>query len=389
MELEIHGKVAPGFETVLEAFKEAFADKPKMGAALSVHHDGAHVVDLWAGLSREDPDESWQEDTLGVIFSCTKGLVSILAAQLVQSGQLSYEDKVVEYWPEFGVNGKQDVTVAELLSHRAGLSAPRKWLTIDQVLNWDFMVDTLAKQEPLWEPGTGHGYHALTHGWLNGEVLRRVSGKTVGELFQENIAIPLGVDAFIGLPTELQDKGVQLTVGSSLRELTLQQEVERNPSFVDWGFRAMTLGGAFSPELVEPGLGFNSPEVREAEIPGAGGMASARALSAIWSSLIAETDGVRLLSDQMVEVSTTCQSEGEPVWDVPQPWPRYGMGFQLDSEARRYMGPRGFGHDGAGGQVSFADPDSKVGFAFITNQMEAIGDVRATRIIDALKAAIN
>ncbi len=384
----IHGSVALGFEPVRSAFEAAFADKPSMGAAVAIRHHGKVVVDLWGGVADERTREPWADDTLSVIFSCTKGLVSILAARLVQEGRLDYEALVTDYWPEFGAAGKGGVRVKELLSHRSGLSAPRVPLTSVDILDWDHVVGELAAQEPLWEPGTGYAYHAITHGWLAGEVIRRVTGRSVGQYFAELISTPLDLDAWIGLPPALHDRVAHMQVGSTLAQLTKQLEAARTPGRIDWSHEAMTLGGAFTPELITQSGGFNSPAIQAAEIPGAGGIATARSLAAAWSATIVETEGVRLLDDAVIAEATRVQTEGAPVWDVPGPWPRWGMGFQLDSEPRRYLGPSGFGHDGAGGQCAFADPEFGVGFAFLTNQMEAIDDLRATRIVDALRTVL-
>ena len=384
----INGTVAPGFEPVLEAFKLAFTDKPNMGAALAIRHEGQQVVDLWGGVEDERTHEPWQEDTLGVGFSCTKGLVSILAARLVQEGRLDYDALVTDYWPEFGAEGKQDVRVRDLLSHRSGVSAPRVQLGREDVLDWSRVVSALAAQKPLWQPGTGYAYHAITHGWLVGEVIRRITGRSVGQYFAELVTTPLRAEAWIGLPAALHDRVAHMHVGATLAELVRQQAEARVSGATDWSLQAMTLGGAFTPELITEHGGFNDPALQSAEIPGAGGIATARALASIWSSTIVETDGVRLLDGGTIARATQVQSEGPPVWDVPGPWPRWGMGFQIDSEPRRYLGASGFGHDGAGGQCAFADPEFGVGFAFLTNQMEAIDDVRATRIVDALREVL-
>ena len=386
----IDGTVASGFESVRDAFEAAFERQPDMGAALAVRHHGVQVVDLWGSVADERSRRAWQGDTPSVVFSCTKGLVSILAARLVQEGRLDYDAPVAEYWPEFAQTGKEAVLVRHLLSHRSGVSAPRELLTTEQILDWEFVTARLAAQEPLWQPGTGYAYHAITHGWLAGEVIRRITGRTVGEHFAETVARPLGVEAWIGMPAAELDRVAHMQVGSSLAELTRVQAAARTPGVVDWSERAMTLGGALAPELIGPAEdeGFNSPAVQQAEIPGAGGIATARALAAIWSATFTETDGIRLLDDATLDLATSLQSEGPPVWDVPGPWPRWGVGLQLDSEARRYLTASGYGHDGAGGQSAFADPASGIGFAFITNRMEAIDDVRATRVIDALRASL-
>jgi CubicO group peptidase (beta-lactamase class C family) len=382
------GDIAPGFEAVGEAFALAFEGAPWMGAALAVRVDGEPVVDVWGGVADSGDSDAWERDTATVVFSCTKGLMSILAARLVQEGRLDYDAPVADYWPEFAQAGKGDVLVRHVLAHRAGLSAPRVDLAPADILDWSRMTGLLAAQEPLWEPGTGYVYHAITHGWLVGEVVRRVTGVDVSAYFAQTVAEPLGADTWIGLPAAEAGRVAESQVGSSLAALTAQQAAARTPGTIDWNERAMTLGGALPHELVAPGVGFNAPEVRAATIPGAGGISTARGLAAIWSSTVAVTDGVRTLDDAVLDTALRVQSEGVPVFPVPGPWPRWAMGFQLDSEARRYLGPHSFGHDGAGGQVAFADRESRVGFAFVTNQMEAIDDVRATRMIDALRSAL-
>ena len=390
MSVDISGWVEPGFEGVADAFREAFRDQPAMGAALAIRQSGRPVVDMWGGTADDRTGDAWLAQTPSVIFSCTKGLMSILAARLVQEGRLDYEKPVAHYWPEFADAGKGQVLVRHLLSHRAGLSAPREPLTTADIVDWETVVTRLAAQEPLWEPGSAYAYHAITHGWLIGEVIRRVTGLSVGRYFAHLVAQPLEVDAWIGVPTDVVDRVAHMTVGPSLARLTEQQAAARAPGVRDWSEWAMTLGGALAPELIGPGEaeGFNDPVVQAAEIPGAGGIATARALATIWSATVVDTAGVRLLEPGVVETATAPQSEGAPVWDVPGPWPRWGAGFQLDSEARRFLSPTSFGHDGAGGQSAFADTDSGIGFAFLTNRMEAIDDHRATRIIDALREVV-
>ena len=383
-----HGTTAAGFERVRDAFDAGFDGKPDMGAALAIRHRGELVVDLWGGPRDERTRAPWEEATPSVIFSCTKGLVSVLAARLVQEGRLDYQAPVAQYWPEFAAAGKETVRVKDLLAHRSGLSAPREPLTVEQIIDWPVVVGQLAAQEPLWEPDTGYAYHAITHGWLAGEVIRRVTGMSVGAYFAQLIE-PLHVDAWIGIPPGVHARVAHMQVGPTLAQLTAQQAAARTPGVTDWSEIAMTLGGALAPELITADEGFNDPRVQAAEIPGAGGISTARALATIWSATVVETEGVRLLGSEVLGTATLVQSEGPPVWEVPGPWPRWGMGFQLDSEARRFLTSTSFGHDGAGGQSAFADPDAQVGFAYLTNQMEAIDDQRATRVIDALRESLS
>ena len=385
MTVDIHGAVEPDFVVIEKAFADAFAGRPLMGAALAIRHHGRTVVDLWGGFGDPGTLSLWQEHTATVIFSCTKGLLALLAARLVQEGRLDYDAPVTDYWPEFGAAGKHNVTVTELLAHRAGLSAPRESLTVDDIVDWPRMTATLAQQAPLWQPGSAHAYHAITYGWLVGELIRRVTGENVGAYFQQVVAAPLHQDAWIGLPAHARDQVASVSVDATLRALIDGEAAHRDVSSPDWGEKAMTLGGALPPALVGERTGFNDPRIQAAEVPGAGGIATARALASIWSSAIATTDGVRLLNADTVREATRVQTEGSPIFGSPGPWPRWGRGFQLDSQTRRYLTASGFGHDGAGGQVGFADPDTGIGFAFLTNQMEGREDTRATHIIDILR----
>lgn len=382
--MRVEGTYEPGWERVRGAFVLAFETYPLMGGSLAVMHKGRLVVDLWGGLADARSSQPWQRDTLSVIFSCTKGLMSLLAAHLVQEGALDYEELVTTYWPEYGRAGKSRTRVKHLLSHRAGLSAPREAMTFEDILDWDRAVEHLAAQEPLWIPGDGWAYHAITHGWLTGEILRRVGGASVGELFRTMVA-DLAPDTWIGLPLSEHPRVAHLTVDPALRELSAMLREQSGP---DWPLRAMTLGGAFPIELVgDDDVGFNDPRVHSAQIPGAAGIGTARDLAKIWSASVTETQGKRLIDPGALKVALAVQSEGKPVFPVPGPWPRWGMGFQLDSMARRYLTERSFGHDGAGGQVTFADPVHELGLAFITNWM-AVEDHRATRIIDAVRESV-
>ena len=385
IEVEVHGSVEPGFEPVADAFASAFADRPTMGAALHVTLGGQSIIDLWAGVADERTRRPWVEDTPSVVFSCTKGLMSILIARLVQDGRLDYDAPVARYWPEFAQAGKADITVGQALAHQAGLSAPRENLTEDDIVDWDRMVAVLAAQEPLWPIGTGYAYHALTHGWLTGELVRRSTGKSAGTYFRELIADPLEADAWIGLPDAQAARPAHLQVSAPLSALWADEARKPAPN---WPYKAMTLGNALPADLVTDEGGFNRQRIRAAEIPGAGGVATARALAMIWSATVVPTQGIRLIDDAVIATATRTQSEGVSVFGGDPPYSRWGYGFQLDSEARRYLGDGCFGHDGAGGQVGFADPMRQIGFGFVTNWMMGPEDQRATGIISALRKVL-
>ena len=381
----VNGRVASGFEPVRDAFAAAFAGRPTMGAALAVRQDGHEVVNLWGGVSDERNGTPWMPQTASVIFSCTKGLVSLVCAQLVEEGRLDYDEKVARYWPEFGQNGKDGVTVRQLLAHQAGLSAPRADLGFEDILDWDSVTGQLERQVPLWPPGTGYAYHALTHGWLAGELVRRITGVSVGTQFARAVAGPLAADAWIGLPESHGAPVAHLQVAPDLAGLWDAEAANDRPDAPNWPYRAMTLGHALPAALVTSDGGFNDRRLQAAEVPGAGGIATASALAAIWSAAVTPTQGVQLLQPATLQRATVTVTEGAPVFAAAPPYARWGMGFQLDSEARRYLTARSFGHEGAGGQSAFADPVHRVGFAFVTNWMEAGEDTRATAIIDALR----
>ena len=383
----IEGQVADGFGAVHDAFRSVVHADTTTGAALSIWRHGQLVVDLAGGIAQPRSERRWTLETPSVIFSCTKGLMSILLARLVQEGRLDYDAPVAQYWPEYASAGKERTRVSAALSHRAGLSAPRTDWTLQDILEWPRATSLLAQEQPLFEPGSAWSYHAITHGWLTGELVRRATGLMPGRYFAAAVTEPLGARAWLGLPDTEQDVVTHMQVGETLADLVSEQRAAYESGASVWPYRAMTLGGALPLELVGDDQGFNRADVRAAQIPGAGAVSTANSLAKIWSAVVVETEGVRLLQDEALDRAVQVQSEGPPYFATPGPWPRWGMGFQLDSEARRYLGPSSLGHDGAGGQVAFADRDSEIGFAFLTNRMEAVDD-RANRIIEALAVSV-
>lgn len=382
---DVHGSIDERFLPVRNAFQTAFQGRPQMGAALAVHFKGELVVDLWGGLADARSSAPWTRATSTVVFSCTKGIMSILVARLVESGRLDYDMPLTDLWPEFGAHGKAGVTIGDSLSHRAGVSAPRRPVDLEEALDWATMTRLIAEQEPLWEPGSGYGYHALTHGWLSGEIIRRVTGRSPGEYLADTLADPLAADLRLGVPADQQAGIAHLEAAESLSESVRAQQAARRPGREDWPGVALTLGQAFPQELVGPDAGFNRADVRAAEWPGAGAVATARGLSAAWSSVVHDTAATRRLDPTVLKRATEVRSEGAPVFPAPAPWPRWGAGFQLDSGSRRYISADGFGHDGAGGQVAFAEPVLDLSVAFLTNWMEAGDDPRGREIINVLR----
>lgn len=384
---EVSGEVAAGYDAVADAFAASFASdyaELKTGGTLAVYLHGEKIVDLWGGLADARTGRPWAENTPAVVFSSTKGAISLLLARLVQEGKLDYEAKVTDYWPEFGQGGKHDILVRQLLSHQAGLSTTRRALTFEEALDWPTVIAALEAQEPFWTPGEGYVYHALTFGWLAGELVHRASGQPVDQYLRTLVTGPLGAEFWIGAPAD-----------AIARVAFIQAQDDPSGAHIippdgdDWPERGITLGGAFPYQLATPDGGFNHPRVQAGLVPGANGVGTARALAQLWSAAVVDTDGVQhLLDPTVIAEATAVQSQGSPRIPSPPPHQRWGMGFMLDSAARPFLGPHSFGHDGAGGQVAFADPDTGLGFAYLTNYMPTTLFDRGTSIVDALRRAL-
>lgn len=378
---EFDGYIHPDFSQFEGLFANSLSETPIGGAAFSLRVDGEEVVNLWGGNASQDTP--WTQNTSSVIFSCTKGLVSLLAAKLVTEGKLELDLPVAHYWPEFAQNGKERITVRQAMSHHAGLSALRYPIEKADVLDWSRMVHHLEVAEPLFPADGPHQYHAVTFGWLVGEILHRITGKTLGPLLQSELASPLGTSAWIGISASEQ---------SNVARLLNSPKNPPAPTIDDpiWtGLKvyerdAMTLGNAFPMGLGEGDVGFNDPEIQRAEIGGAGGIATASGLSKIWSAA-AGAENFKFLNQSTIDDMTVVQSSGLPAISIDPPQATWGAGFMLSSEARAFLSNKSFGHDGFGGQVTFADVEAKVGFAFITNDMQGQGDNRANSLVTALR----
>lgn len=369
-------RVAPGYEPVAEAFFATVEYGQRSGAALSIWKDGEPVVSLSAGKANQETGEAFTTDTLIPVASVTKGLASLVIARLVERGDLpGYDTAIQEIWPDFAPYGKGELSIGDVLAHRAGLSAPREALSLEVILDSIATADALAAQEPIWAPGKAHQYHAFTHGALTAKLARLGTGRSLGTLFAEEIAMPLGAEAWIGLPAEQDGRVAPLVPESAAAETT-----EPSPDAY-WTDRAMDLGsGQDIVSLVYSERG------RRAELPGVNGIASATAVGRIWSSVVAPTGGVRLISEQTGEALRKARSVGAPVFAGPPPYQSWGAGVMIPSHWDPYLTEYSFGHDGAHGQVAFGDPYHRIGFAYLTNQM---GDwERGKSVVAALSAAL-
>ena len=385
-QIEIRGHCDPRFEAVRETFAEGFRSRNEVGAAVAATVDGEPVVDLWAGHADQAKTRPWERDTLVNVYSTTKGMTAICAHRLVEEGRLSFDAPVSEYWPEFAEAGKKEIPVRWLLGHRAGLPAVRDPMPAGSLYDWEAMTKALAAERPWWTPGEKHGYHALTYGWLVGEVVRRITGRSLGTYFREQFGDPLGLDFHIGLAESEHARAAEMSPMAPPQEgvegLDLAGIIMKEPE-------SMTARAFMNPP--DMALGPNVPEWRSAEIPGANGHGTARGLARIYGALArgGEVDGVHVLGADAIARCHSEQSHGDD--EVLGIRTRIGLGFFLSQDrAGARLGPnaRAFGHPGAGGSLGFADPDAKVGFGYVMNRMgpHILLDPRATALIDSLYA---
>ena len=376
--MTIDGYVATEFEPVLDAFAQNFDTRGEVGAAVCVYFDGQPVVDLWGGFADPTNGLRWSEDTLVLVYSATKGVTATCANLLVQRDLLDPDATVASIWPEFAANGKQDITVAQAMSHQAGLPLVEGDFTLEQALTWQTMVDALATQAPIWKPGTKHGYHMRTFGWLVGELIRRSDPqhRSPGTFWREEIADELGVDFWIGLPEPLEPRVAQLVPPKlDLREALkpfgddlLLARVFSNP------------GGHFNYDQM-----WNTRRLHAAELPSSNGIGNARGLARLYASCIGELDGHRTLSANTVARATLEQACGKD--EVLMTESCFGLGYMLGRSFGAANPPDAFGHAGAGGSLAFGDPDSGVSFAYVMNDLRFDtneGDSRSEELVRAL-----
>ena len=382
-EIRINGSVAPGFEPVAEAFERNFSDLGEYGASVCIRRGGHVVVDLWGGAAQDG--SPWQRDTICTVYSCTKAATAVCLHLLASRSLVDLDRPVATYWPEFAQAGKDAITLRMLLDHSAGLPALRAPLKPDCLLDWDYMTDQLARVEPFWEPGTRVGYHAITFGFLVGEVIRRVSGQTPGRFFRDAVARPLGLDFSIGL-----DPG----------------DLERVAPIIPYRPGPEERAGAFLSAAMQPGTiqnlflfnsgtwaatGVNTPEGMAAEIPAANGVSNARGLAGLFDALLG---GGAALGLQDTATATFAQASSASHRDATLLTPtRFGPGFMLSMG--RQPGPGGvqslalgrqaFGHVGMGGSVGFADPECGLAFGYAMNRLGGglLLNARGQGLIDA------
>jgi CubicO group peptidase (beta-lactamase class C family) len=377
---EIEGRCDARFAAVREAFAANFAAGREVGASFAATVDGALVVDLWGGHLDAARARRWQRDTIVNVFSTTKAITALCAHVLVERGLLDVDAPVARYWPEFAAHGKDGIAVRHLLSHSAGLAALRHPLPTEALFDWQRMTAALAAETPWWEPGGVSGYHALTYGYLVGELIRRLSGSTPGAFCRQAITEPLGADFQIGLPVAEDARIADMVVPSA------EENAAAGATIDPESLLGKVLGNPpLTPELA------NTRAWRAAEIPAANGHGNARSLARIMGALACggALDGARLLSATTIEQAIREQSYGRDlVLGIPMRW---GLGFMVSSpELPLGPNPRTFGHGGWGGSLAVADLDARVSWAYAMNKMSpgTTGDSRAAALVGALYGAL-
>ena len=378
--VRIGGTVDPRFARVRDAFAENFATGADVGAACCVHLRDRTVVDLWGGWADRDRERPWTEDTAALVFSSTKGVTAACVLRLVERGLLDLDAPITVYWPEFSAEGKGDIPVRWAFSHRAGVPAIDAELTLDQVLAWDPIIAAVAAQRPAWTPGSQHGYHFRSYGWILGELVRRVAGRTFGRVLADEITTPLGAEFWVGLPAAVERRVATLIPPPPLADPDARALFERLTGPDTLLGRALT----GPSNLFHYDDMWNTRALHAAEMPSSNGIGTARALARIYAALVSDVDGVRLLRPETVAAACTVQSDGpDAVLGLPT---RFGTGFMLPPALSIAAAPAAFGHPGAGGSLGLADPEAEIGFGYVMNQMQLglTGDPRSARLVQAL-----
>ncbi|NUV59076.1 serine hydrolase domain-containing protein [Streptomyces sp. CAI-85] len=385
--MDVHGAVAEGYEPVREAFVRNFETLGDRGAAVAVYRDGHKVVDLWGGTRDVDGTAPWERGTAQIVRSATKGVAAAVLLLLHQRGELDLDAPVGAYWPEYKTAGKERTLVWHVLAHRAGVPALDRPLTPAEAADPDLGAAAVAAQAPAWEPGTDHGYHAQTYSWLTGELVRRVTGRSVGAWIADEIAGPAGADLWLGLP-EAQRARVgrvgKIDAPAPTGALRTRPKPAVTAAWTDPSSLTRRAFAAITPLPDE-----NDPGYRAAVLPASNGIATADGLARFYASLIGEVDGgKRLFTPETVELARGERSAGPDRVLVVHT--RFGLGSMLHGAASPLLSPASFGHPGRGGALGLADPESGLAFGYVTNgfRTSVTADPRAQALLRALRTAI-
>jgi CubicO group peptidase (beta-lactamase class C family) len=390
----IGGFVRPGFEAVREEFEANFARRGELGAACAAYLGGVKVVDLWGGYKDSEGRDPWREDTLVMVYSTSKGLAAMTVALGRSRGWLDYDATVASYWPEFAQNGKGQITVRQLMSHQAGLCAIDERLDASKLANLDGVAAAIARQSPAWEPGTRQGYHALSLGWYEGELIRRVDPqhRSLGRFFADEIAGPLGLEFYFGLPPEVGSDRVASIKGSNLLNVLLHARTMPARMLASFLRPSSLTARVFGNPKLRGAADLDAPEYRAVEIPAGGGIGQVRSIAKAYSEFATGGRELGLSPETMAELTAPARRPSVATRDLvlmvdasfSLGFARPSAGFQFGSSGRAY------GHPGAGGSFAFADPDIAVSFAYAPNRLghHLRDDPREKALRDALYSCI-
>jgi CubicO group peptidase (beta-lactamase class C family) len=380
----IHGFVNKGYEAVRDAFAENFSKRGEIGAACCVYHKGEKVVDLWGGIRNKSTGDPWEKDTMALVYSATKGLSAMTLAVAHSRGWLNYDELVCTYWPEFAQNGKGKITVRQLLAHQAGLFALDEPLNKSLVSDLDRLAEALARQKPAWKPGTRQAYHAITIGFYEGELLRRIDPqhRTLGQFFRDEIASPLGLDFYIGLPDSVPDRKLAPLVDPGKVEMLFGFPLRMSFSIFNpkSNFRRALLGSelAHDERCIYP---------RNLEIPAGGGVGTARAIARAYSAFAEGGSELGLRPQTLEELAKPAIPAKLGFFDeCIKGEVQFSLGFMKPNSGFPFGSPSAFGFPGAGGSLGFADPEKQIGYAYVPNKKGVTmgGDPRDVAIRQAL-----
>ena len=389
----VEGCVRPGFEAVREAFAENFARRHELGGACCVYHHGERVVDLWGGMRNRQAGEPWERDTMVLVYSATKGLAAMTLAIAHSRGWLDYDERVCTYWPEFAQQGKERITVRQLLAHQAGLFAFDEPVDRLIVADPDRLAAVLARQKPAWEPGTRQAYHAISLGFYESELLRRIDPRhrTLGQYFQDEIATPLGLELFIRLPEEMPD--------SRLARLAPPRPIDMLYMFFSFPLR-LTIDGMshrsniYRALMTNPGFAVSLDErriyARNLEVPSGGAVGTARGIAHAYGVFAAGGRELGLRQETLDLLAAPAIPPTRGFGDeCLRADLRFSLGFMKPGPVWRFGSARSFGAPGSGGSLGFADPTAGIGYAYVTSQMGTrfTGDPRDVALRDALYSA--
>lgn len=385
----IHGHVSAGFEPVRDAFYENFSSRNELGGACCVYHDGEKVIDLWGGVRNKSTGEPWEENTMTIVYSATKGLAALTLAIAHSRGWLDYDERVAAYWPEFAQNGKEKITVRQLLAHQAGLFAFDEQKDRSLVADLDRLAVVLARQKPAWEPGTRQGYHAITLGYYESEILRRIDPKhrSLGQFFQDEIATPLGLDFYIRLPESIENSRLAVLTRPGMLELLRGFGIRF--FFVAFNRRSnisRALEGSMFPHDAQ------RIYARNFEIPSGGGVGTARGIARAYSAFATGGQDLQLRKETLDLLRAPAIAPTVSSFDecMKTDGVRFSLGFMKPGPVWGFGSDEAFGFPGSGGSLGFADPKRGIAYAYVTNRMGTAltGDPRDLALRSALDSIV-